>query len=199
MSRIKGHWLMLAACFFFCLFTTWQLLSAKPDPQQERVAETITALKVGSPQSIETLQKQPLFNKDRKPLFAQSEDIISDEMHDQLPAELPAPAPKPSTAAPTLVGLASGRKKAVAIVKGQNGSAKNLSPGESIDGWRLLAVNRSSATFINAGIKETIKLDYSNKALGGPADQKLPAQSNLDDLPPDVSQDDLDAFREGNR
>lgn len=87
-------------------------------------------------------------------------------------AEAEAPPPQPM---PALVGLVTGaRGRAVALVRGSNGETVTISPGEEVDGWRLVSAGREQAVFELGGNRQTASLDFSNKA-GAAAPPPTPA------------------------
>jgi hypothetical protein len=68
---------------------------------------------------------------------------------------------------PALVGLVSRmRGRGVALVKASNGQTVTIAPGESVDGWQLVAIGRDRATFASNGERRVASLDFSNKGSG---------------------------------
>jgi hypothetical protein len=85
-----------------------------------------------------------------------------------------APPPPPPPPAPRLVGVAAGgRGRAVALVRGADGETNVLSRGQSVDGWRLVAIGPQDALFELNGRRERVRLDFGNRQSGaarpGPA------------------------------
>jgi hypothetical protein len=110
------------------------------------------------------------------------------------PAAPPPPPPPPPPPVPKLVGVAGGRGKAVALVKGVNGETVMLSRGQSVDGWRLVGIGPTSAVFALGGNRQTVRLDFGNKA-AGPAASPIfnqpvtPSASPSPQIPPPPARD----------
>lgn len=82
------------------------------------------------------------------------------------PAAAPPPPPPPPPPVPKLVGVAGGRGRAVALVKGVSGETVMLTRGQSVDGWRLVGIGRQDAIFALGGDRRTVRLDFGNKPAG---------------------------------
>jgi len=103
-------------------------------------------------QSLEILAERPLFNAERKPLAP------VDPNAPETPAGEVAPPPP---AVPRLVGVVTRRKgKAVAIVRGADGSDRTLARGESADGWQLVAIGADWARFTLGEQQQTVKMEF---------------------------------------
>jgi hypothetical protein len=96
----------------------------------------------------------PIFSPDRKP--GEDEDAI------------PGSGPLNGF---VVVGVATGRNFATALIKGPDGSMRTLHPGDSIQDWRLVSIERSQLTFARDTARHVI-------AVGAPA---APAASANDD------------------
>lgn len=168
MERFKPEHGALALAFAAMVFVPWLLLTAEPDVPQ---AQPILITQV-SPQEIvllATALEKPIFNAERAPLsFA--DEMLAGMGDEELPENAAA---APQNPVPTLVGLVSRRRgKAVAIVKSMDGKTETLRRGQSIDGWQLVSIGRAEVVFAGAGGQQTAKLDYGNKAIGGPANDE---------------------------
>ena len=94
-------------------------------------------------------------------------------------------AAAPPSPMPALVGLVSrARGRGVALVKAGNGQTVTIAPGESVDGWRLVAIGRDRATFASNGERRTASLDFSNKGSGESSPAPGPSSTAPIPLPP---------------
>lgn len=162
-ARLDRNWIILGLCALLMIAVPWWLLSREPEDIQKPEPLMITKVHPQEIVNISALTQKPIFNPERAPL------AFADEM--MAAADDPAADAQPQSApAPTLVGLVSRRRgKSAAIVKNANGETKTLTPGESSDGWQLVAVGTSDARFSSNGEQISINLDFGNKALGGPS------------------------------
>lgn len=162
-ARLDRNWIILGFCAVLMIVVPWWLLSR--EPTDIRLPEPLIITQV-RPQEIATLSalaQKPIFNPERAPL------AFADEMMANV-GDVAVEAQPQAAPAPTLVGLISRRRgKSVAIVKNANGETKTLTPGQSSDGWQLIAVGKTNARFSSNGEQISINLDFGNKALGGPA------------------------------
>jgi hypothetical protein len=88
-------------------------------------------------------------------------------------ASIGAPVSTPDAAAapplPKLVGIASGGGgRGAALVKDSSGQTVIVSAGESVNGWRLVAVGEDRAVFRHRGVRQTARLEFESS--GGSAD-----------------------------
>lgn len=164
-ARIDRNWIVLGFCAVLMIAVPWWLLSREPTDIQKPEPLMITKIRPQEIAEISALTRKPIFNPERAPL-AFADEMMAD-------ADDPALEAQPQSApAPTLVGLVSRRRgKSVAIVKNANGETKTLTPGQSSDGWQLVAVGKTNARFSSNGEQISINLDFGNKALGGPAER----------------------------
>lgn len=156
----ERHWLVLATSLLFFGIALWLLLG--PDEQVIDVPDTssLTKLKRAPSGTAIVLLEQPLFNKERSPPEL-AEDGVS--LTAGAPAEaIPIP-PAPPSQLPTLVGIAAGRGKAVAIMKGLDGSARNYGVGDDIDGWAVVSISRNAVRVTAVGVTQNISLNYQNQ------------------------------------
>jgi len=177
-SRIDNHWIILGVAALLMVAVPWILLSRQPEAPLEKPPLVITKVKPQDIVNADMALQKPVFNPERSPLTAAEKMMASREIDPAMPEEAAQQAP-----APTLVGVVSKRHgKAVAIVKGQDGSSQTLSPGQNIDGWRLVRVGKSSARFASNNGPVDVNLDFSNKAIGGPntPPQTDPAESSVE-------------------
>lgn len=162
-ARVDRNWVILGVCALLMVVVPWWLLSREPADIRVPEPLMITKLRPQEIAALSALAEKPIFNPERAPLaFADEMMAAADEnMAEAQPQAAPAP---------TLVGLVSRRRgKSVAIVKNANGETKTLTPGQSSDGWQLIAVGKTNARFSSNGEQISINLDFGNKALGGPA------------------------------
>lgn len=171
-ARLDRNWIILGVCALALIIVPWWLLSR--EPTDVRLPEPLMITKVHPQEiaAISALTQKPIFNPERAPLaFADEMMAAADDAGDD--------AQPQSAPAPTLVGLVSRRRgKSVAIVKNANGETKTLTPGQSSDGWQLVAVGKSNARFSSNGEQISINLDFANKALGGPAGAAVTTQES---------------------
>jgi len=140
---------------------------APPRSASARIAPPPPEVTPVPPGSLSFALTAPPFDTDRTPGTAPPPP----------PAAAAAPPPPPPPA-PRLVGVAAGgRSRAVALVRGADGETKVLSRGQSIDGWRLVAIGRQEAAFELNGERRTIRLDFGNKSSGAPAPRPGPFPS----------------------
>jgi hypothetical protein len=102
--------------------------------------------------------KAPIFSPDRKP--GEDEDAV------------PGSGPLNGFA---VVGVATGRNFATALVKGPDGSVRTLHRGDTIQDWRLVSIERAQLTFGRDTARHVM-------LVGAPAGSSAPAASdNKDD------------------
>jgi len=161
-ARLDRNWIILGFCALLMVLVPWWLLSKEPADIQVPEPLMITKVRPQEIVALSALAQKPIFNPERAPLAFADEMMAADE-------NIAEPQPQ-AFPAPTLVGLISRRRgKSVAIVKNANGETKTLTPGQSSDGWQLIAVGKTNARFSSNGEQISINLDFGNKALGGPA------------------------------
>lgn len=146
-------WFMLIICLALAVILPWQILIDDSETQDTAPDLNITEIKIAASASPDAIISRQLFSSTRG---AVSE---VDEI-DDLGQDAPAPIILPQE--PKLVGIARGRGRSVAIVRGQDGVDQNLKPGENVNGWTLIFVASNSATFSAEGVRKIIALDYSN-------------------------------------
>ena len=100
----------------------------------------------------------PIFSPDRKPGEDQDE----------------APGSGPLNGF-VVVGVATGRNFAMALIKGPDGSVRTLHRGDTIQDWRLVGIESSQLTFTRGAARHVIPVGASNEA-AAPA-----ASDNKDD------------------
>ncbi len=162
-ARIDRNWIVLGFCALLMIAVPWWLLSREPVDIQKPEPLMITKIRPQEIANISALTQKPIFNSERAPLAFADEMMAAAD-------NLAADTPPQSAPAPTLVGLVSRRRgKSAAIVKNANGETKTLTPGQSSDGWQLVAVGKANAQFSSNGEQISVGLDFGNKALGGPA------------------------------
>jgi len=167
----KKEWLLVAAAALFMIGMPAILLFDDTEKPPKPNPLIVTHLEIEDVIVAQKLLEKPLFNEKRRPFVVEA---------------TPEPPPEPDEAAPvapppTLVGIVSQRRgKAVIIVKNNQGEAKTLTRGQIIDGWKLAAIKSDKAVFTQAGTTKSIGLDYSNKALGGPASPAPISEQNLE-------------------
>ena len=81
----------------------------------------------------------PIFSPDRKP--GEDEDAI------------PGTGPLDGFA---VVGVATGRNFATALIKGPDGSIRTLHPGDTVQDWRLVSIEGSQLTFGRGAARHVI-------------------------------------------
>lgn len=172
MSLIEGRWLIPGAAAAAAVAAPlWLLGSASPEiePAPPVVVTELAASPVGG---LDQALTMPLFSPSRAPQAPPpSAEAVA--------ATASAPAPQPL---PTLVGLVSrARGKGVALVKTSNGQTVTIGRGESVDGWRLVAIGRDRATFAANGEQRVASLDFRNRI---PAEGAPPTGRPNDDAQP---------------
>jgi hypothetical protein len=101
--------------------------------------------------------QSPIFSPDRKP--GEDQDA--------------APGSGPLNGF-VVVGIATGRNFATAMVKGPDGSIRNLHNGDSIQDWRLVRIESAQLTFARDAARHVI-------SVGAPAPAPASANDNGDD------------------
>lgn len=156
----EKHWLVLGASFLISGASVWALLSPEEFPTEEASIAEPTQLRLAPTESAIALMEQPVFNKARSPL-APADDASAFALAPSGDAAAASPASPPQL--PTLVGLATGRGKAIAILKGADGAARNVGAGDSVDGWTIISINRNGAKLTAAGVTQDITLNYGSQ------------------------------------
>lgn len=172
MSLIQGRWLIPgAAAAAAVVAPSWLLGSASPEiePAPPVVVTELAASPIGG---LDLALTTPLFSASRAP-------PAPPPSPEALAAAASAPAPQPL---PTLVGLVSrARGKGVALVKASSGQTVTIGPGESVDGWQLVAIGRDRATFASNGERRVASLDFRNRT---PAEGAPPPGPPANDAQP---------------
>jgi len=93
------------------------------------------------------------------PVIAQYASILERPVF--APDRRPGPAELPSVGAGPLggyaaLGVAIGRSVATAVVSGPGAAARTLRMGESVEGWRLVAIDRAKLTFERDGARQSL-------------------------------------------
>ena len=152
MSLIQGRWLIPGAAAALAVAgPLWLLGSASPEiePAQPVVVTALVTSPVGG---LDQALTMPLFSASRAPAPP------------PYPSRSPLPRRRRAAALPTLVGLVSrARGKGVALVKASSGQTVMIGPGESVDGWQLVAIGRDRATFASNGERRVASLDFRNR------------------------------------
>ena len=171
-DRLDRNWIIFGFCAVLMIVVPWWLLSREPVDIPKAEALMITKVHPQEIATLSALAQKPIFNPERAPLaFADELMAAADETVVEVQPQA-APVPK-------LVGLISRRRgKSVAIIKNANGETKTLTPGQSSDGWQLVAVGKTNAQFSSNGEQISINLDFGNKALGGPAGAPVTTQES---------------------
>jgi len=172
MQGMAKEWTVFIICIMLSIALPWWWLSDDIPLEIETPNIGFTTVKITKSILPDTLLERPLFNETRTQSSEVEESVVIDQV-DVAPPPLP-PEPK-------LVGVAVGKGRAVAIVKGNDGKDINLKIGENIDGWKLVYIAQNSVTFSAAGIQKKIALDYANEALGGPVNELQTVESNIED------------------
>jgi hypothetical protein len=154
------HWLVLGASFLISGLSVWTLLSPEELLTEEANIAVPTKLRLAPIGSAIALLEQPVFNRERSPI-APANDANALAFPPSGDAAAAPAAPPPQL--PTLVGVATGRDKAVAILKGADGAARNVSAGDSVDGWTIISISRNGAKLSAAGVTQDITLNYGNQ------------------------------------
>lgn len=171
MSLVQARWVVPASAGLLAVAVPGWLLGsdvAEPQSPPPLVLTELRALEAGG---IEQARSAPIFSPGRAP-------PAPPPSPEQMAAAAAAPAAQPL---PTLVGVVSrARGRGVALVKSSSGETVTLSPGESVDGWRLVGIGRDRATFAGNGEQRVAALDFSNKARG----ESAPATTAPSSAPP---------------
>jgi hypothetical protein len=153
---LQPRWIVPGAAALLAMAVPFWLLQPDSRKVESPPPLVVTDLSVTPVGGLEQARSAPLFSPTRTP-------------PDQAPppgspAAQPAAPPSPM---PALVGLVSRtRGRGVALVKASNGQTVTIAPGESVDGWRLVAIGRDRATFASNGERRVAALDFSNKGSG---------------------------------
>ena len=157
---LQRHWLVLAASILLSGISIWALLAPEDFPREgAAIAEPSKLMLAPTGMAISALER-PVFNKARSAVAPLDDTNALGLGGDSNVATLP-PVPPPQL--PTLVGLATGRGKAIAIIKGADGTARNVSVGDNVDGWTIISISRAGAKLSVAGITQNITLNYGNQ------------------------------------
>jgi len=157
MIRVNGELAaLLGAAGLAVVVPAYLLRSTDPQPEH---ALRLAATQLPPPAELAlrgTALEAPLFNPERVP----------PPPPDENPADNAAATASPASP-PLLVGTIAGRGGVgVALVKNTAGETLTLHAGEVVDGWTLVAIGNGIATVDQNGRRETISLDFSNRASG---------------------------------
>jgi hypothetical protein len=75
----------------------------------------------------------------------------------------PASRPEP----PRLTGIILTSGQALALVNDTKGASRKVRRGQSVEGWRLANISRSTATFVSGGEVRELRLPYRQQDLTG--------------------------------
>lgn len=157
MSLIQSRWVVPAAAGLVAVAAPAWLLGSNVPPPQSPPPLVLTELRPLDAGGLEHARSAPIFSPGRAP-------PAPPPSPEQLAAGASAPAPA-AQPLPTLVGVVSrARGRGVALVRSSSGQTVTISPGESVDGWRLVGIGRDRATFASNGERRVASLDFSNKA-----------------------------------
>jgi len=158
MRRPSQREIMIAASAFIALAIPTVLLWPSAVPETPVAAMHMTRLVSPAMLALRgTALDAPLFTPEReRPAEAGAE--VAD-------ASIPAAAPTPPILVGTIAGIGHG---SVALIKNASGDTTTVNIGGEVDGWRLLAIGNGTATLEQAGDRQTIALNFSNKE-GGPS------------------------------
>lgn len=157
----ERHWVILFFAALLSVCAPWIFLTQPIPAIPERPSPQITSLRIAQSVEAGLLRERPLFNRRRSLGTAELAPAVNGSMDPNL--NMPEPPAPVAPAPPELVGVATGKNRAIAIVKGSDGLARNLAPGQIVDGWKLTSVGRASASFRNGEFKQTIVLGFNNK------------------------------------
>ena len=130
-------------------------------------AETPSTFDPTSLDSLDAIFARPLFRPGRRPPVpepsAEPEEAPEPEPEE---ADLPEEEPKPDTEPPlTLRGVVLAGGGGFALAEHDDGGpAIRISAGESVDGWRLVSLAVSAATFEKAGRTVVLRLTAAGAA-----------------------------------
>ena len=162
MSLVQARWVVPAAAGLLAVAVPAWLLGSTVSKPQSTPPLVLTELRAIEAGSMGQARSAPIFSPGRAP-------PAPPPSPEQMAAAAAAPAAQPL---PTLVGVVRrARGRGVALVKSSSGQTVTLSPGESVDGWRLVGIGRDRATFAGNGEQRVAALDFRNKnqAEGSPA------------------------------
>ncbi|HEV2365169.1 MAG TPA: hypothetical protein VGS12_13340 [Caulobacteraceae bacterium] len=63
-----------------------------------------------------------------------------------------------------VLGAATGHRLAMAVVQGPYGAPKSITPGQSLEGWRLAAILPGRLLFVKAGERRTLPIGQPAQA-----------------------------------
>lgn len=171
---LQPRWIVPGAAAVLAIAVPFWLLQPESRTFEEPPPVVATDLAVAPIGGLDQARNAPLFSPTRTPSA-------------QAPAsgESEAGPPAPPSPVPALVGLvSSARGRGVALVKAGNGQTVTIAPGQSVDGWQLVAIGRDRATFAANGERRVASLDFSNKGTAESAAGPGPSSSAPIPLPP---------------
>lgn len=173
-SLVNRRVAVIGAAAALAVGLPWWLLSSRPIELAETPPIPVSTLSLSRVGQLDVALVSPPFSPTRRPIPAGGDPSQS---AGAAAAAVPAPPPVP----PQLVGLvAASRGKAVALIKAASGETVTLSPGESIDGWKLVRVSRDEAVVENGGARQSLRLDFANR----PGPGGLPPTPPISDAQP---------------
>jgi hypothetical protein len=173
-NLLQPRWIVPGAAALLAVAVPFWLL--QPDTRKVEAPPplVVTDLAVAPVGGLDQAREAPLFSPTRTPPD-QAPPAGS-------PGAQPAAAPSPM---PALVGLVSrARGRGVALVKTSSGQTVTIAPGETVDGWQLVAVGRDRATFASNGERRVAALDFTNKRSGEGSPGPGPSSNAPIPLPP---------------
>jgi hypothetical protein len=173
-NLLQTRWIVPGASALLAVAIPFWLLQPETRTIEEPPPVVVTDLAVAPIGGLEQARNAPLFSPTR------TRETQPPPAGNPEPAQATPPAPMPA-----LVGLvSSARGRGVALVKTGNGQTVTIAPGETVDGWRLVAIGRDRATFASNGERRVAALDFSNKVSGEAAAGPGPSSSAQIPLPP---------------
>lgn len=128
-------------------------------------AEASSTFDAPSLASLEAIFARPLFRPGRRPPAAEPQpepELEVEAAEDSLPDEGPEPETEPPL---TLRGVVLAGGGGFALAEHDDGGpAIRISAGESLDGWRLVSLAVSEATFEKAGRRVVLRLNVARAA-----------------------------------
>jgi hypothetical protein len=174
-NLLQPRWIVPGAAALLAVAVPFWLLQPGEQPVETAPPLVVTDLALAPVGGLDQARAAPLFSSTRAPF-----DPAAPPPGSQGVEAAPAASPMP-----LLVGLVSrARGRGVALVKGSNGQTVTIIPGESVDGWRLLAIGRDRATFASNGERRVAALDFSNKPSSQGGAPPAPSSEGPIPLPP---------------
>lgn len=167
MSLLKRRHIVIGLAAALAVWTPVALLGGGTDLAPASSSPITTPLQPASVIELSAALTQPIFAPDRLPP-ARTGDAAA------IQAAANQPPPPPPAAVPTLVGVVVRGRSGVALVKGADGQTRNLATGQSVDGWTMVGLNAQQAVFALNGERQTVALDFSNRAVSSATPPPIP-------------------------